>query len=80
MDKIDKFLKRVSGKERKWIKSAFSQIKAGEITGLDVKKLKGHKDIFRVRGGDIRIIYSVDKRGSIFVLKVEYRSETTYKF
>jgi len=44
---------------------------------LDIKKLKGYHDIFRLRKGDIRIIYQIiNKRVSI--LNIANRKETTY--
>lgn len=42
------------------------------------KSLKGRKDIFRVRKGDVRIIYRIQK-GEVFILAIERRSEKTYR-
>ena len=46
--------------------------------GLDLKKLKGRNDIYRIRKGKIRIIYRVDNK-QIYLLAIERRSENTYK-
>jgi len=78
VDRIEKALRRLSQKERKQIKSIFEQISSGDLRGLDVKKLKGREDIFRVRKGDIRIMYRVSS-GRVFVLAIERRSEKTYR-
>lgn len=46
---------------------------------LDIKKLRGHENIFRVRKGNIRIIFVKDKK-DISILTIERRRENTYKF
>lgn len=46
--------------------------------GLDIKKLRGYQDVFRVRKGRIRIIFKHDRK-DIYVLTIERRSESTYK-
>lgn len=41
---------------------------------FDLKKLKGYKDRYRVRLGDFRLTYQVDKKAKvILVLKLERR-------
>lgn len=78
MDKIAKALKRLSAKERELVKELLGKIETGELRRLDIKKLKGRDDVFRVRKGDIRIIYRKGN-GSITVLALERKSEKTYK-
>lgn len=78
MDKLDKALKKLTEKERHKIREILIQLKVGSFKNLDIKKLKGREDIFRVRKGDLRIIYRIVKE-SIFVLAIERRSEKTYK-
>ncbi|MCH7605281.1 type II toxin-antitoxin system RelE/ParE family toxin [Patescibacteria group bacterium] len=78
MDKISKALKRLSPKEQKRIKELLLKIKKGDLVGLDLKKLQGRKDIFRVRRGDLRIIFQ-KKSKNITILAIERRSEDTYK-
>ena len=77
MDKIEKALKKLSDNERKKIKSILQKINDGKFEGLDIKKLKGRSDIFRVRNGDIRIIYR-EYKTKIFILTISRRSEKTY--
>jgi len=79
MDKIQKALQRLNKKERKQIKKLITQIQAGFFKNLDIKKLKGRDDIYRVRKGKLRIIYRIDKDGQTFILAIERRSEKTYK-
>lgn len=78
MDKIEKELKKLSAKERTWIKEILEKIERHDMRGLEVKKLKTRKDIFRVRKGNVRIIYR-DNNGSISILAIERRSDNTYK-
>lgn len=79
MDKIEKALQKLSSKERKAVEELLSLLNIQDTTLLDIKKLKGHTDIFRARKGSLRIIYWKDAQGTIFVLAIERRGENTYK-
>lgn len=78
MDRIEKALTKLSLKERQWVKAMLQNIASRNFKELNVKKLKGHEDIFRARKGDIRIIYRM-RDGNIFILAIERRSEKTYE-
>lgn len=78
MDKIEKAFRRLSSEERRYIKDILRSLSAGNYKDLDIKKLKGREDIFRVRKGDLRIIYRVTD-GGIFILAIERRREKTYR-
>lgn len=78
MDKIEKALNKLSAKERNQVRDILTKLISNNILGLDIQKLKGHSDIFRVRKGDTRIIYR-KTANSIFVLAIERRSEKTYR-
>ncbi len=78
MDKIEKELKKLNDKERYLVRDILSKLASGRLTGLDLKKLKGKEDIFRIRKGSIRIIYRVADE-KIFILAIERRKESTYK-
>ena len=75
---VDKALNKLSSKERSKLAEILQLIEANNLVGLDVKRLKGHRDIYRVRKGKIRVIFSKDKQGAIFILFVERRSDNTY--
>lgn len=79
MDKIQKALNKLTSREKNTVKLILEKVQNQNFSGLDVKKLKGRDNIFRVRKGSLRIIYRLDKK-DIFVLTVERHSETTYKF
>ena len=78
MDKIKKALQKFSAKERGWVKAILLKLNAGNFQGLDLVKLKGHKDIFRVRSGKLRIIFRL--RGTnTYILAIERRTDNTYR-
>ena len=78
MDKIEKALRKLNAREKERIKAILKALGLRRLKGLDIKKLRGREDIFRVRKGNIRIIYRI--RGErIFILAIERRSEKTYR-
>ena len=77
MDAIEKAIKKLTAKEREWIRDILLRLKSSDLSGLDIKKLKGRSDVFRIRKGSMRIIYRLSN-GKIFILAVERRSDTTY--
>lgn len=79
MDKIEKALARFSEKERERVRELLLQIKTKNFAQLDFKKLKGNKDVFRIRKGDLRIILRLDNKDKIFILAIERRNDTTYR-
>ena len=80
VDKIQKALNKLSAKERKKIKKVLQDVSKGNLTTYNIKKLKGRKDIYRIRAGNIRIIFRVDSDHDTYLLAVERRSDTTYNF
>jgi len=79
MDKIRKALEKLSKKERAQIKTILTRLNSGRFEGLNVKKLRGREDIFRVRKGGFRIIYRLQGQ-NIFILAIGRRRESTYEF
>ena len=80
MDLIDKSLAKLDTRERAIFAKILQKISDGKTATLDLKKLKGYPDIFRVCFGSWRVIYRIDVTGKIFLLTLERRSEKTYKF
>ena len=77
MHKIDKFLAKLEEKQRERILLIITRIKSHDFIGLDLKKLKGGFDIYRVRSGQYRILFHLTKEG-IYLLGVTNRDDTTY--
>ena len=50
---------------------------ARDFSALNRKKLKGHKNIFRIRVGNYRIIYYDDGK-NLSIISIPSRSDTTY--
>lgn len=79
MDKIEKALNKLSNKEKKQFKQLLLLIQSNQLAGLDIKKLVGHDDIFRIRKGNYRIIFRMnEKTNTIKILALERRSDRTY--
>lgn len=79
MDKLTKSLAQIPEKERRKIKTIVKKISRRDFKGLDLKKLSGRDDIYRVRQGDRRIIFRLIK-DEAYILAVEKRSDNTYNF
>ena len=78
MDKVKKALNKLSFREKQKLKKILIQINAGDFQNLDLRKLKGKSNIFRVRIGNIRIIFhKIDS--SIKILTIECRGSKTYR-
>ncbi len=78
MDKVDKALNKLSKKEKSKFKKILLQIESGNFEKLDLKKLKAKHDIFRIRKGSMRIIFS-KTGGNIKILSLERRTSKTYR-
>ncbi|MBP9686694.1 MAG: hypothetical protein KBD66_02755 [Candidatus Doudnabacteria bacterium] len=78
MDKIKKTLEKLSAKDKAAVKTILIKLHASQLLGMNIQKLRGHTDIFRIRKGNLRIIFR--KEGAdIFILGIEKRSEKTYR-
>jgi len=80
MDRIDKALDKLSLKEQVKIIKIIKLIKSQRWENLDRKKLRGYHNIYRVRSGQIRIIYQEDKADEIVILAISRRDDKTYNF
>ena len=64
--------------EKEIVKAILVKIDCLDFNGLDIKKLKGRQDIYRVRKGKIRIIYRFNTDSKIIILTIERRNDNTY--
>lgn len=78
MDQNQKILKRLSSKEFVTVETILQKILFRDTANLDIKKLSGYKDIYRVRTGSIRIIF-LDTGNYTEVLEISRRNEKTYR-
>ncbi len=79
VDKVAKAVQKFTSKEKQTVKGILGKIENWDFQGLNVKKLEGREDVFRVRKGRIRIIYRLNQNREIFILAIERRSEKTYR-
>ncbi len=78
-DKIQKLLKKLKPKELEVVKLLLLRLKLDDTEGLDIKQLKGHDDLFRVRKGQIRIVFRKSENNSILIVRIDRKNEKTYK-
>lgn len=75
--KAKKFIDKLPKNEKIRIASAISLLPNGE----DIKKLKGHNGLLRLRVGTYRIIYTVDNgKCIVFVIDAGTRGEIYNKY
>ncbi len=77
MDKIKKFLQKLTKKEKEAFILLMIQIKKDYKKIPNIKKIKGKKDYFRIRLGKYRIIFST-KNQPIEIIRITKRNESTY--
>lgn len=66
MKKAKKFIDKLPRNEKRRVVAAIEQLPNGE----DIKKLKGHSDLLRLRVGEYRIVYTVDN-GKLMILVID---------
>ena len=78
MDEITKFLKKRTAKERQILLEAVRSITENKLADLDLTKIKGEKNVFRIRIGKFRINFKKEKNDN-FITKIDKRDEQTYR-
>lgn len=69
MDRISKFLEKLNKKQRNHIfLEILPKISNLNFDGLDIKPLKNYKNYFRVRYGNIRIVFYKDEKKKIGII------------
>jgi mRNA-degrading endonuclease RelE of RelBE toxin-antitoxin system len=74
MDKINKFLARLSPQERKIWLTIITDVMAQKLTGYDVKPLQGYPGFSRLRKGKVRLIYKSSSSG-VLIVAIDDRSD-----
>ena len=78
MDQNQKFLRRLNSKEFTTVEKTLQKILIRDTANLDIRKLSGYRDIYRVKIGDVRIIF-LDTGDYTEVLEISHRNKSTYK-
>lgn len=77
MNQIEKFLKALTAEQRQHVEAVIRRIVSKDLANLDIKKLKGRGQEYRVRIGRVRIRFVMGALG-IRILTVEWRDSKTY--
>jgi len=77
MDKISKVLQRLTSKERSWVEKSLTDILSKNISHYDVKKMRGHANLYRIRVGQIRIVY-LELKNDVQIIMIDRRNDHTY--
>jgi mRNA interferase RelE/StbE len=79
----EKFLKNCDAKTKERLKELFEILAQNPLPAMDYdfRKIAGEDEIYRIRLSSYRVIYKIYwEEKTIFVIKVEMRKESTYKF
>lgn len=79
MEQFRKFIRRLPASERPRVEAAVIKIVSQQLDQLDVKKLAGTKNCYRVRVGLVRIVFLQNNKQEPEIISVSFRSEKTYR-
>lgn len=79
MHKVDKFLSKLDMRRREKILAVLLQIRSGDLSHLDIKKLKGVVSRYRVRIGRCRIVFEI-RQDIINIIAIDLKNDNTYDF
>lgn len=77
MDKNEKLLRKLSKKDRERIRMAVALIHTNKFEILDLKKLSGTSDVYRIRVGKFRIKFKIYSNHNE-ILEIVRRNDNTY--
>ena len=77
--KLEKFRRKLDVGRRAVLDGVLARLAVGNFFGLNVKKLAGHDNYYRVRLGDMRIQFSLDKQKRAEYTEVEFRRDMKYR-
>ncbi|MDP2641930.1 MAG: hypothetical protein Q8P21_01400 [bacterium] len=80
MNNVRKFIDKLNKKDKVRILEVIEQIKRGELAHLNLKKLEGKDNVYRVRKGDFRFICEKDSNRSLHVVGIGRKDDNTYNF
>lgn len=78
MDKVKKAIAKLPKEYKAQFDLLMLKLWARDLVRLNLIKLKGYKDLYRVRKGRLRVIFKMAE-GNIEVVQVDLRSEKTYR-
>ncbi len=74
---VTKFLKKCPERQRQTLKEKLEQLKQDPLnTALDIKSLQGYDNLYRLRVGQVRLIYQLENDELIiFIIKAGNRGD-----
>jgi mRNA-degrading endonuclease RelE of RelBE toxin-antitoxin system len=78
MDSVQKLLRSITKKEASTILACIETIYSGNWSNLNIQKLKGYQDLYRIRVGKFRIFIKKED-GRYIITTIRRRSEKTYR-
>ena len=78
-DKIEKFRRKLDARRRAVLDDILARIAVGDFASLDITKLQGEVDRYRVRKGNIRLQFSLDENRRAIEIDLDFRGEGTYR-
>jgi len=79
MPTLEKLLSRFHKEDREALEFLVKKIISLDWRGLNIRKLKGYQDVFRLRKRRLRIIF-IKRDNTISFINIERKNESTYKF
>lgn len=74
--KAQKFLERLTRQEREKIVSKIQDLRSSRIQALNIKKLQGYKNLYRIRVDNHRVVFAaITKKQTIIILVIGHRRE-----
>jgi mRNA-degrading endonuclease RelE of RelBE toxin-antitoxin system len=77
MDRISKFLRKLSEKDRFVIEELVQSLLNNAPLKGNVRRLKGYPHFYRIRKGQVRIIFTKIGK-SVAIVAIDFRREDTY--
>ncbi|MEK7126862.1 MAG: hypothetical protein AAB848_02035 [Patescibacteria group bacterium] len=74
MNKYLKFIQKLSVKDREKVLEIWRRIINSDLEKLNVKKLSGFQNYYRVRAGKIRFVFKMENSRNILI-NIDYRKD-----
>lgn len=79
MDKLQKSLAKLDHRYSVIAEELVNRAIRQDLYGLNVKKLRGYDDTYRIRKSRVRVVYSLDKNKKVSILKIDLKDNRTYE-
>lgn len=79
MDKLEKAYRKFTRDQQDIVDDIYRRLYSGDLYGLNVKKLRGYDNTYRVRKSRVRIVYSLDKNKKVTIKKIDLKDDSTYE-